>query len=207
MGVEHERIGHRRVSVGVSTVSAVTTDEFWNLVDRARGQATDGDADMIGENLVGVLSTLPDADILGAGRILDGLMSQAMLVDLWAAAYAIGGGCSDDGFEDFRGWLVSRGREVFERVVADPDALADLPEVHVAINRGDHLSGESTVFAAWRAWEQRTGEECPPEPDADVVADQGKALVFDYDFDDRTAVSARLPRLAARVSGLRMSGS
>lgn len=46
---------------------------------------------------------------------------------LWAAGYLINDGCSDDGFEYFRAWLIAQGREVFERVVADPDALAGLP--------------------------------------------------------------------------------
>jgi uncharacterized protein DUF4240 len=31
-------------------------------------------------------------------------------------------------FLDFRGWLISRGRTVFEKVIADPDSLADDPE-------------------------------------------------------------------------------
>jgi hypothetical protein len=44
--------------------------------------------------------------------------------DLWGAAYVIHGGCSDDGFEYFRRWLVSRGRDVYEAALADPDSLA-----------------------------------------------------------------------------------
>lgn len=46
--------------------------------------------------------------------------------DLWGAAYVAKGGASDDGFEYFQRWLISRGRTDFERVLADPDALADL---------------------------------------------------------------------------------
>ena len=43
--------------------------------------------------------------------------------DSWAAAYSIGSGCSDDGFTDFRYFLISMGREVFERALADPESL------------------------------------------------------------------------------------
>jgi hypothetical protein len=35
----------------------------------------------------------------------------------------INGGMSDDGFTDFRYWLISRGRDVYERALADPDSL------------------------------------------------------------------------------------
>ena len=48
---------------------------------------------------------------------------------MWAAAAQIRNGCSDDGFEDFRRWLIGLGREAFERVVQEPDRLAELPEV------------------------------------------------------------------------------
>ena len=39
----------------------------------------------------------------------------------------IHGGSSDDGFEYFRRWLVSRGREAYEAALADADSLAELP--------------------------------------------------------------------------------
>jgi hypothetical protein len=42
---------------------------------------------------------------------------------LWGAAYVIGGGCSDDSFDYFRGWLISRGEKVFNAALTDADAL------------------------------------------------------------------------------------
>ncbi|WP_125776639.1 DUF4240 domain-containing protein [Antribacter gilvus] len=176
----------------------MTTEEFWALVDRARSQADDGDAESVAEELVSLLVALPQEEIRHAERILDALVDRVNTVDLWAAAYAINGGCSDDGFVDFRGWLVAQGRAAFERVAADPDALADLPVVRSAVENGEDLSGESMVYAAWEAWEQVTGEDCPPEPEDD--GEPAVELVFDDDFDDTEAVAARLPRLMALVT-------
>jgi uncharacterized protein DUF4240 len=46
--------------------------------------------------------------------------------DLWVVAWLCEGGmCSDDGFADFRSWLISRGRAVYEAGLADADALVD----------------------------------------------------------------------------------
>lgn len=46
---------------------------------------------------------------------------------LWGAAYVIHGGCSGDNtFSDFRSYLFSLGRSVFERALEDPDPLADV---------------------------------------------------------------------------------
>jgi Protein of unknown function (DUF4240) len=75
---------------------------------------------------------------------------------LWGAAYVIDGGCSDDGFDYFRAYLISRGRAVFEAAMADPDSLADAdleggemwedwmsPTMHVTKAR----TGQYTFFA------------------------------------------------------------
>src|ERR1700731_1618466 len=53
-------------------------------------------------------------------------LNMAYTWDLWGAASVIHGGCSDDGFEYFRRWLVLRGRDVYEDALADPDSLAQL---------------------------------------------------------------------------------
>jgi hypothetical protein len=53
-------------------------------------------------------------------------LDRAYTWELWAAAYIIGGGCSDDKFSDFRSTLVSMGRQIFERTLANPESLADM---------------------------------------------------------------------------------
>ncbi|MFD6821443.1 DUF4240 domain-containing protein [Streptomyces sp. NPDC060085] len=49
-----------------------------------------------------------------------------------AAAYLIGGGCSNDSFMDFRAGLIALGRDWYEKATADPDSLADHPAVIAA---------------------------------------------------------------------------
>jgi len=49
--------------------------------------------------------------------------------DLWYAAMIIAGGtCHDDGFFDFRKWLVSQGRSVYAAAMKDPESLVDVVE-------------------------------------------------------------------------------
>jgi hypothetical protein len=56
----------------------------------------------------------------------DDCEDRAYSYELWAAAYIIGHGCSDDSFSDFRSTLISMGRETFERALEDPESLADM---------------------------------------------------------------------------------
>ncbi len=37
----------------------------------------------------------------------------------------VNGGCSDDGFEYFRGWLIGQGGAYFEAALKDPERAAD----------------------------------------------------------------------------------
>jgi hypothetical protein len=62
-----------------------------------------------------------------------------------AAAHPSDGGRSDDCFDYFRGWLIAQGREVLEHVVADPDALAELPVVQASTADGVGLEGEDVL--------------------------------------------------------------
>jgi hypothetical protein len=43
--------------------------------------------------------------------------------DVWAVAYTVIGGCSDDGFMDFRGWLILKGKNPCQTILTDPEAL------------------------------------------------------------------------------------
>lgn len=91
--------------------------------------------------------------------------------DLWAVAFVVMGGCSNDCFMDFRTWLVFRGNRVYTAALQNPDSLA--PEF-AKIPKGDiplweyYLSGQ---------YDERFGEgeydkayrrfKLPPEKFAD----------------------------------------
>ncbi len=79
-------------------------------------------------------------------------MDAANLIDLWGAAYLVNGGCSDDGFHDFRAWLVGRGRHVYESALKNPDTLVDVLD-------GEPVSGFGLDVAAARVYEEKTGRD------------------------------------------------
>lgn len=95
---------------------------------------------------------------------LDQVTQDASTEDLWAAAARIfGGRCSDDGFCYFGLWMVGLGREAFERALADPDALADAPEVQRLAGRprdewnDDWPEWELLDYVALEAYERAAG--------------------------------------------------
>ena len=57
------------------------------------------------------LATLTEQDILEYYECFEKMHGALYRRDLWAAAYLIGGGCSDDSFIDFRAGLILQGHE------------------------------------------------------------------------------------------------
>ncbi|MFD3502967.1 DUF4240 domain-containing protein [Streptomyces sp. NPDC058678] len=170
--------------------------QFWQLIAAARDQSLDPDeSETVARETTSLLATRPAEEMVAAQQVLWDLMAASYTNPLWAAAYVINGGCSDDGFDYFRGWLIGQGRKVFERIIADPDALAELSIVQASAADGRDLEGEEMLSIAWNAHIIATGEQLPadaftiryPEPDP----------AWDFDFDDRDEMARRLPRLVA----------
>jgi hypothetical protein len=105
--------------------------------------------------------------------------------DLWALAYLLRGGCSDDSFMDFRAWLILQGREAYAGALEDPDGF------DVSLFRGDSSGYLDLLEAPRIAYELRTGKPMPPTR-FKRVALKGPDL-------DEDAYESYLPQIAAAV--------
>ncbi|MYW62487.1 DUF4240 domain-containing protein [Streptomyces sp. SID8379] len=171
-------------------------DRFWQLIDQARRLAADpADAGAVATHATTLLADHQPAQILQAEQILWDLMAASYLAPLWAAAYQINGGCSDDGFDYFRGWLIAQGRATFEQVINDPDSLADLPAVKQAAAKGWDLEGEAILPIVWNAYRAATGSE--PPADNFTIRYPELDPEWDFDFGDHERIARLLPRTAA----------
>lgn len=135
------------------TASAMPADQFWQIIDRAARSDCDPDAHM--EALRVVLRELSAEEVLSFEVAFRRYLNAAYKWDLWGAAYVVHGGCSDDGFEYFRRWLVSRGRDVYEAALADPDSLAQLD---VPPGPDDVWEFEEIYYVAKDVFEEKGGE-------------------------------------------------
>ena len=146
------------------------------------------DADEVAARIVERLAALPAEEIVSADEQLRTLTACAYGWELWGAAYVINGGCSDDGFEYFRAWLIAQGERVYNDALSDPDSLANL------FSPGQHVEAESedVLGATWEAYRIRANSDLPrgqpvPEPE----------LGEGWDFEDRREMATRYPRLTA----------
>jgi hypothetical protein len=174
----------------------VTEDEFWDIVERSRRQ-TRGRIEHQPAALEKLLAGLPPQDVLAfRGHLLD-LNDRAYTWPFAAAVHLRLGGVGDDAFTNLRTWLICHGRETFERILADPDTLADLP-LDPDIGLG---FAEEFGYVPDEVYEQLTGDEAPDETDGTPVdeAPVGEPI----DLADLNGLRERFPRLAARVADRR----
>ena len=96
---------------------------FWKIIDDAR-EAT-GDIEQVPDEVVSQLCKLPIEEIISFKQHQLDLEAESYRWDLWAVAYIINGGCSDDGFDYFRAWLLANGRARFEAAMQQPEVIGD----------------------------------------------------------------------------------
>jgi hypothetical protein len=153
-------VGPAAILVQEVQVTPMSEDQFWAIIASTTAYESDPDAQLAA--LHAALSRLSVEQVLAYEATFDQLMRRSYSWDLWGAAYLINGGASDDGFEYFRCWLISRGREVFERSVADPDSLADI----VPMDATDGLDFELFAYVAREVWGEKTGQASNLMPNA-----------------------------------------
>ncbi|MGC4750480.1 DUF4240 domain-containing protein [Micromonospora sp. DT201] len=166
---------------------------------------TGDDGEAIAAALVTRLAATSPEGILEFQEVFDQLHGALYRWDVWAPAYLIGGGCSDDSFPDFRAGVIALGREWYERVLASPDGLANHPVVRQAAAGQDDgaLFAESVNYVASGAYEQVTGEDHAfyeamkaRQHVAGGIDEAAEPMGEDFDFDDDDEMRRRLPRLA-----------
>ena len=169
----------------------MTTETFWNIIDATKRT---GRRERL-EALRDEIRKLSAAEIAGFDHEFDRQMRHSFTWDLWGAAYVINGGCSDDGFDYFRSWLISLGRRTFQQALADPDSMADETEVLRAREDDEGVQFEKFAYVAQLVHEEKTGQPIPSDP-AGVPPDQEPAgEPWSETGDD---LRKRFPRLWAK---------
>lgn len=127
---------------------------FWKLIHSSNRESR-GHYQLQCQLLREKLEHLPSNDIVAFQRTFTVLMAGSYSYRLWEAAYALNGGCSDDGFEYFRSWLIAQGRNKFYWTLKYPRILFLIGVKEVIENY------EGIAYCAAEAYQNKTGSELP----------------------------------------------
>lgn len=132
------------------SIAEINRDTFWTLIDQAREQCGQ-DLDASAQWLKNCLLTMEPQQSQNFHDIMHAYMDAANKYGLWTAGEIMCEyGCTDDGFMDFRAWVIAQGKEVYLAALNDPDSLADVPAY-------GGCQFESLLYIGDIAYEELTG--------------------------------------------------
>jgi hypothetical protein len=106
---------------------------FWKIIDRAHAE---GEVDLAArvDSLGTQLSNMSTTEVQSFQSHYNAAIKCAYQWELWGAASIINGKNSLDSFLFFIDWLISEGRETYQRALGSPDSLADFLPIAYAEN-------------------------------------------------------------------------
>ena len=179
------------------TAEMMNEDQFWAIVQKAVDEAGD-DEDEYLEVVMHELSKLSLKEMVGFRLRTDKLLYDSYTSEMWCAGYLMNGGCSDDGFEYFRLWVISRGRKVYEAALANLDNLIDYIAEDAEV---DFFEFELFWYAAIDAFEEATEADLYDYIDDDnFTTREGNYPNFEFNWDEEDPESMKklCPRLFER---------
>jgi hypothetical protein len=181
-------------------IPPMAEDRFWSLIDESRKRACkkkrrpgEDFIDLHITELRKLLRELTPEELIAYNNRFQYYWDLSYRWDLWAVAYWLHAGCSDDGFIDFRACLISLGRNWYFQVLNDPDSLTDL------VGREDvpYMQAEGFQYVDTKLYREKTGYDGMPEVVGEksrVTRPKGKR----FDFEDDEEMRKRFPKLVAR---------
>lgn len=175
--------------------SDMTEDEMWALFETAKTKGEDVEEQM--EWLVTKLSRKSMADIIRFEDVFSNALNRSYTSHLWAAAYVVLGGCSDDTFDDFRAWLLYQGKDVYKAAIKQPETI--IPFLEQIQKHGEMPLLEDLLLVSVYAFEEKTGLEDDhfyrlQEQLSEEISEQPE-VELDWDEEDKEELCRRFPLL------------
>ena len=155
-------------------------EQFWNIVNEVHSSTDPRNQKEVLAALRNRLRNLPSEEILEWKQIFSFYQDAARRNDLWAAGAAMGAHSSDDGFMDFRSWLISQGHDVYMSALKDPESLVSVNTDGQELNFEDY-SGTVSHIALNRVRYVAIFEGTPIQP-AEPVNVPSAASAFRWSY-------------------------
>ncbi|MEP1489133.1 MAG: DUF4240 domain-containing protein [Algibacter sp.] len=150
---------------------------FWNIVDLSIKNTKNQDDQE--RYLVKEIGKLTLKQMIGFRLRTDKLLYDTYNSKMWCAGYIMNGGCSDDGFEYFRNWIISRGKKTYYKAKENPDSL-----ITEFIEGDEYYDFESFWYVALTAFENKTGKKLYDYISDDFKTNEGNYPNFEFTWKE-----------------------
>lgn len=167
---------------------------YWNIVDSSVKNTKNQDAQE--RFLVKEIEKLTPKQMIGFRLRTDKLLYDTYNSEMWCAGYIMNGGCSDDGFEYFRNWIIARGKETYYKAKENPDSL-----ISEFVEGEEYYDFESFWYVALTAFENKTGKELYDYISDDFKTNEGNYPNFEFTWkeEEPETMKAICPKLFTKM--------
>ncbi|MES2239131.1 MAG: DUF4240 domain-containing protein [Bacteroidota bacterium] len=166
-------------------------ESYWKIIETSLKETKNQEDQEV--YLISALEQLSPKEMIGFRLRTDKLLFDSYTSNLWCADYVISNGAMEDGFDYFRCWLVSRGKEAFYKVQENPDYLVNLVE-----NEPKAYDFEGFWYVAVTAFKNTTNKEADAYIDYEnfkTTDDNYPILDFNWNVDEPKTMEKVCPVL------------
>ncbi len=177
------------------TAETLNEDLFWEIIDKSLQNTTN--QDLQEQYLIKEIGKLTPKEMIGFRLQTDRLLYETYNSEMWCAGYIINGGCSDDAFEYFRNWVISRGKDTFLKTKENPDYL-----INEVVDGAEFYEFESFWYVALEAFQKKTGKDLYDFIDYDnFKMGEGNYPQFEFTWEEENpeSMKKRCPRLFEKM--------
>lgn len=178
----------------VKTAEMLDEETYWQIVEKSLKAASNPEEQI--RFLVKEITQLDPQQIIGFRLRTDKFLYDTYNSEIWCAGYIMNGGCSDDGFEYFRNWIISRGKETYYKTKENPDYL-----IHEVVEGAEFYELEDFWYVANDAFKQKTGQDLYKYIDREKFkTSEGNypQIEFTWEEDNPESMKKICPKLFAK---------
>lgn len=179
-------------SIHLAPTSEMLDEEsYWKIIENSLKETTNEEDQEV--FLTSALEKLSPKEMIGFRLRTDKLMFDSYTSNLWCANYIISNGAGDDGFDYFRCWLISRGKEAYYKTQENPDYL-----VNLVGNEPETYDFEGFWYVAMNAFKNETNKDIYSYIDYEnfkTTDDNYPLLEFNWNVDDPKTMEKVCPVL------------
>ncbi|MDY3352379.1 DUF4240 domain-containing protein [Riemerella anatipestifer] len=168
------------------TAEMLDEDLYWKIIDNSLKNSENQDEQE--KLLISEISKLTPKQMIGFRLRTDKLLYDTYNSEMWCASYLMNGGSSDDGFEYFRNWVISRGKDVYYKAKENPDTLISQKD----FGEEGFYEFELFWYVALEAFRQRTGQDLYDFIDEDnFTTKEGNYPEFEFTWKEENPESMK----------------
>lgn len=168
----------------------MTKKQFWEIIETINRNVPDNTQAAMLKCAEEELNKLTLQDLVRYQAIFYEYLNAACREYLRAASAALGAHYTDDGFIDFRSWLISRGKKIYMAALRNPETLVDGP-----IREGERLNFEQFAYVPSKVYAEKFKKEKEQPGGFNEYDDLHKALsAYPLNRKEKRTIRADIPK-------------